>query len=254
MPLRLIIAPVRGGERQTRTVSKGTLSIGRAPGNDWVLQDPDQHLSRTHCIVSFEDGKYWITDRSTNGMFLNGSRQATTRDSRFQLIEGTSVQLGGYLLEVEEMEEREARDNEQVFGAANFLSSRQDPFAAAGGHGNSDPLDVDPLDDPLGRAGTPGFQHPLRAAPPQIRRDDPFDLGAPTSRPNPDVDLFQGRTAHDAWQGPAMHDQSTPMNQSYAPPRPIAPVNPGEIDFDALLGDLAPPSPRTGAMMSLSGI
>jgi type VI secretion system protein len=246
MPLRLIISQGKGGERQTRTLSRGTLSIGRAAGNDWVLQDPDQHLSRTHCIVSFEDGKYWITDRSTNGMYINGARQPTTRDSRFQLIEGTTVQLGLYTLEVEEMEEREARDNEQAFGASSFLSARPDPFAAAGGHDGGDPLDVDPLDDPLGRGGAPGFQHPLRSPPPVIRRDDPFDTGARESRADPDEDLFRGRTAQDSWQGPAQHDQATPLTQSFAAPKPIPPVAPGEIDFDALLGDL-PIGPGGGA-------
>ncbi len=251
MPLRLIISPVRGGERQSRTLSKGTLSIGRAAGNDWVLQDPDQHLSRTHCIISFEGGKYWITDRSTNGMFLNGSRQPTTRDSRFALIEGTTVQLGGYLLEVEEIEERDVRDNAAVFGSGNFITSQPDPFAAAGGHDGGDPLEVDPLDDPLGRAGAPGFQHPLRSPPPSIRMDDPFDSGARGRQADPDEDLFRGRTAHDAWQGPTTHDRATPLNQAYSAPKPLPPVNPGEIDFDALLGDdlpmaqpATPPKPK----------
>jgi type VI secretion system protein len=247
MPLRLIISPVRGGERQSRTLSKGTLSIGRAAGNDWVLQDPDQHLSRTHCIVSFEDGKYWITDRSTNGLFLNGSRQPTTRDSRFALIEGTNVQFGGYLLEVEEIEERELRDNAAVFGSGNFITSQPDPFASAGGHDGGDPLEVDPLDDPLGRAGAPGFVHPLRSPPPSVRMDDPFDSFPRDRRADPDEDLFRGRTAHDAWQGPTTHDGATPLNQAYSAPKPLPPVNPGEIDFDALLGDDLPMSQPTPA-------
>jgi type VI secretion system protein len=77
MPLKLTITSLTGGERQERTLSKGTLSIGRGSGNDWVLSDPDQHLSRTHCMLSYEQGQYWLTDLSTNGMLLNGARSPT---------------------------------------------------------------------------------------------------------------------------------------------------------------------------------
>ena len=57
MPLKLTLTSLSGGERQERTLSKATLSIGRGSGNDWVLPDPDQHLSRTHCMIGFEQGR-----------------------------------------------------------------------------------------------------------------------------------------------------------------------------------------------------
>ncbi len=55
MPLVLTLHRARDPadrQRESRTLDDGSLSIGRGPGNGWVLQDPAQHLSKTHCIVS----------------------------------------------------------------------------------------------------------------------------------------------------------------------------------------------------------
>ena len=67
------------GPGQRKFLSSGTISIGRGPGNDWVLPDPDRHLSKTHCVLSVENGRYFLTDLSTNGVHVNGARQATAR-------------------------------------------------------------------------------------------------------------------------------------------------------------------------------
>ena len=72
----LILKLTGGTERDTRTLKNGTLSIGRAPGNDWVLSDPERQLSKTHCVITAASGQYALTDLSTNGVFVNGSPTA----------------------------------------------------------------------------------------------------------------------------------------------------------------------------------
>ncbi|MET0504019.1 MAG: FHA domain-containing protein, partial [Luteibacter sp.] len=47
------------------------LSIGRAEHCDWVLQA--QGVSRQHAVVRHLNGMYFVEDRSTNGMLLNGT-------------------------------------------------------------------------------------------------------------------------------------------------------------------------------------
>ena len=110
MPLILTITPAGGqgrtADRQIRTLAQGSLSIGRSAGTDWVLADPDQHLSRTHCMVAYDAGRYVLTDLSTNGMLINGSRTPTQRDSRTVLTDGDNIVLGSWRLSVEEVEER----------------------------------------------------------------------------------------------------------------------------------------------------
>ncbi|MGH7159252.1 MAG: FHA domain-containing protein, partial [Acetobacteraceae bacterium] len=56
---------------ETREVGGGEFNIGRGSDNDWVLADPDRHLSKRHCVVAFRSGTWQLADVSTNGTFLN---------------------------------------------------------------------------------------------------------------------------------------------------------------------------------------
>ena len=56
---------------ETRNVSGGEFQVGRGPDVDWVLPDPDRVLSKRHCVVSFEQGAWQVTDTSANGTFIN---------------------------------------------------------------------------------------------------------------------------------------------------------------------------------------
>lgn len=241
MALSLTISQARGGaDRQTRMISRGTMSIGRAAGNDWVLADPDQHLSRTHCQISFENGHYYLTDRSTNGMLINGATTPTTRDFRLQLNDGDTILLGSYKMVVTEIEEPEAAS---PFGGNSFVGGRVDPFAAAGGHGEGNPLDIDPFEDKLGLSD--GFTHPIVHTPPTLRMADPFDALERDKPADPEMDMFRGKAEVDPFKGPAQREQLGAMSNAWAAPKATpAPPPISDMDFDALLGDLMPePAP-----------
>ena len=235
MPLKLILA----GGHPPRTLVAGTLSIGRGEGNDWVLPDPDRHLSKTHCVLSIEDGRWILTDVSTNGVTINGARQPTTRDSRVVLTDGDTFKLGSYSFTAEET------------AAAAALPDRnpdRGPGRASLANADSDPLDIDPLDDPLG-APLPGanaaFSHPVRHVAPSRRMDDPFDRedDARHRRPDTDDDLFQGIKPAVDWSGPAQPDHADAPRPAMQLPRVQTPVARGAIDFDALIGDLSDLAP-----------
>ena len=89
-------------------LSSGSISIGRAPGNDWVLPDPERSLSKTHCTVTEEGGRFVLTDLSTNGIFLNELQQATERDSRVVLNDGDTLRLGNYTISAAAIDDRAA--------------------------------------------------------------------------------------------------------------------------------------------------
>ncbi len=237
MPLILTITPAPGhgrpGDRQIRTMAQGSLSIGRSAGNDWVLADPDQHLSRTHCMLTYDNARCTLTDLSTNGMFINGAREPTSRNSRIVLTDGDSVKLGGYILEV-----AEADGPAQAPSPGGFASALDDPFGAdALGNGG---LDTDPLDMPFASSAARGFQHPMATPPPSIRAEDPFDTAHADRNQGhaADDDLFQPRA--EQFKGPVQRDNADARAQAFAAPRVIAPVNMGDIDFDDLIGDFAP--------------
>jgi len=221
MPLILTMTPLRSaGAPETRTLSDGTISIGRAAVADWVLADPERLLSKTHCMIGVEGSRYVLTDLSTNGVFINGAREPTARDSRVFLTDGDSVRLGDYTLTVTEVER---------------VPVARESFAAAGpGRNAPDPFGGDDLDDPFG--GEPGtmFRHPIapRAAP-IARQDDPFAASARDG----DDDLFAGLKPDRSWSGAAQPDNVDAARQSFQAPKTVAPVNFHDLDLDALLGD-----------------
>jgi len=64
------------GRRSCATLGGGEFSIGRGPENNWVLADPDRHLSKRHCVLAFRAGGWQLADTSTNGTFLNRESEA----------------------------------------------------------------------------------------------------------------------------------------------------------------------------------
>lgn len=224
MSLRLTLSGGTAG-RDTRTLATGTLSIGRGERNDWVLPDPDRHLSKTHCVISVEDGRYVLTDLSTNGLYMNGARQPTTRDSRVVLTDGDAFQLGDYSILAE-----------TVAGG---------PAPAPAASRDADPLDIDPLDDPLGRPPDPSFSHPVHQSAPPRRTADPFDeQDEARRRPvDPNDDLFAGVKPAVSWDGPSQPDHADAPRHALPAMHVLPPANPNEIDFDALIGDLSLPEP-----------
>ena len=98
----LVLRVVRGPgavPEETRQVTGGQFSIGRGPDNDWVLTDPDRHLSKRHCVLGWRDGGWLLADVSTNGTFLNREREAIGPRPR-SLSDGDRLQLGAYEIEV----------------------------------------------------------------------------------------------------------------------------------------------------------
>jgi len=68
---RLVITAGAGEGREFKLRAKATL--GRAPDNDIILEDPK--VSRHHAVIAFTEERYSITDLdSANGTFVNGIR------------------------------------------------------------------------------------------------------------------------------------------------------------------------------------
>jgi len=244
MPMILTLTGPRGsGDHDTRTLRNGTLSIGRAPGNDWVLPDPDRHLSKTHCMVVAAGGRYMLTDISTNGVFINGSSQRVPRNGQIELTDGDEICLGDYTITLREgAGTLEAGHAPQPLGAMPAGDRLADP----------DELTPAPLsDDPFDSPPPAGFVHPVAAPPPgAFRGGDPFDLADEAHRSplhDPDADFFRGVTPSEHWQGPSQADNADAPVHAFAAPKPMPVTNFDDLDIDALLGDTppgeAPPPP-----------
>ena len=141
-------------QEPSKTFGEQGGTIGRDTDNYWVLSDPDCYLSSCHSKITFEQGAYILTDMSTNGTFLNGSREPLGKGSKVQLQDGDEIELSDYKFKITLLE-----DNKKT--AINSLST-------SGSTSSVDPLLID---DP--------FSQPMAEAivSPDISYTDPFASG-----------------------------------------------------------------------------
>lgn len=74
-----------------RLLQHGTLSIGRDPGADWPIADPECALSRAHCEFQVGAGGLFLTSLGSNGVFDD------IAGTRFPDHQPTPVSLPGAL-------------------------------------------------------------------------------------------------------------------------------------------------------------
>ena len=73
-------------------------SIGRAAANDWVI--PDAYVSGQHARVHFRDGKYFLEDLSTNGVFIKNPGNRLPKGQQYPLHSGDRVFIDAYEIKV----------------------------------------------------------------------------------------------------------------------------------------------------------
>ena len=94
---------------ETRNVTGGEFSVGRGPGVDWVLPDPERLLSKRHFAVAFRGGSWQLADTSTNGTFLNRENDPIGAGDLRRLRDGDRVRVGAYEIEMRLVDEEIAR-------------------------------------------------------------------------------------------------------------------------------------------------
>ena len=71
-------------------------SIGRSLDNDWVLPDPSRYVSARHALIRYHAGEYFLTDISTNGVYLNHANEPLGQGRQHHLSDGDRLRLGDY--------------------------------------------------------------------------------------------------------------------------------------------------------------
>lgn len=88
--------PPDNGLSHTWSGKGGT--IGRSTTNDWVLPDP--FVSGQHAMIEYRNGDYFISDTSTNGLYLNRSTSPLGKGNVAQLQAGDHIRMGFYEVDV----------------------------------------------------------------------------------------------------------------------------------------------------------
>lgn len=194
---------------ETRTVPGGEYSLGRGPDNDWVLADPERHLSKRHCVIAFRSDAWHVAGTSTNGTFLNGETEPLESGPPRRLRDEDRLRLGPYEIEVRLGEAQRA-------GAARAGASR---------NLLSDPFGDDPF-APAAPSQSAFERFEAEVGPPSIALPASFDPLVP----EPEEERFAGPTQAD--NSPAYTDAFRPKASSA--------VLPENWDFEE---PLLPPAP-----------
>lgn len=205
---------------ETREIGGGEFNIGRGVDNDWVLTDPERHLSKRHCVVAFRSGTWQLADVSTNGTFLNRESEPVGTGEPRTLRDGDRLRLGAYEIEVRISEEAEA-----------FHSSVPPPRQATPA---ADPFGDDPFGEVLGPVGGAPFQ-----------RATPVGDERPAFALPPDFDPLAPDPAEQPFAGPAMADHQPAIEDAFRPPKPTSELLPD--DWDAEESPLRPADARKPA-------
>lgn len=75
-------------------------SLGRSEQADWYLPDPERVVSGVHAQISCNNGVFSITDKSTNGLFINRSVDALGQGNSHVLLHGDVLCMGDYEIQV----------------------------------------------------------------------------------------------------------------------------------------------------------
>lgn len=212
------------GARSQKAFEGRDGSIGRADDCDWVLSAAG--VSRVHAMVRCLNGMYFIEDRSTNGMLLNG--RPLMKGDPASLKDGDRLQIDTF--EVGVRLQADTATVVQPTSAAppamaaaplpggDFLDAilGGDPFAPA------TPLRGGLIDEPL----VPADNAPAEALDPLSFLDEPFGVPA-ASAPAPVASWNHSSGMADHFHPPGVAGQ-----------REALPEN-----WDLTMGDFAPKAP-----------
>jgi type VI secretion system FHA domain protein len=74
-------------------------TIGRAEHCEFVLADQTKSISKAHALVHYRDGAYFLTDVSSNGVFVNNDPIPIGKGNTKQILSGDQFQMGDYVLQ-----------------------------------------------------------------------------------------------------------------------------------------------------------
>lgn len=202
------------GQCPEKSLNQGSMAIGRSSDNDWVLPDPERLVSSQHCVIQYKDGRYYLTDNSTNGVELVNAGIRLRRGNSEPLQDGELIRIGDY--------EIQARIdfNVQAIDSQPFAGDSPNSFEALMGAVVNTPTPVPVI--------APQFQ----GASSMDTLPDLFDFLSPTAVPPP-----------------TMPDHVPAERHDFRPPTPVAvpvvekPVVAGSVipeDWD-LFGDTPAP-------------
>jgi len=204
------------GSEATKSFGIDGGTIGRSSNNDWALPDPDRFMSSQHALILYQDSEFFITDLSTNGVFINNADDALGKGNTCTLNKINTITVGKFTISVEIQSEDRSSDVETMIAAPS-----NDPFASTGSlmdelsisDDAQDPMDF--LAKPQGPASSPPTNNLLG----EISEPQSALLGSDLPE-----DLFDEN--REFASAPSVDDAFVPPNTVPDPFLPQTPVQP----------------------------
>ncbi len=212
----------------SRSYAGGQLEIGRGDDCDWRLDDPEQFVSRKHCIITDQSGAISVIDASSGGVFVDGSDVPLGTGNEIPLAHQMRLRLGDFVIRVDldaqtESETSNAQASEKSENGFDF--GRTPPDAL--GEPKERPKDLpDPFGLRPGAAASAKVPEKDAKPPRPFAQSDPFELDliksdhneTPSRAPTSGSGYF-GATA------------KTPASSDPSPPPPVEPALQPALDI-----------------------
>lgn len=78
-------------------VDMDTCTIGRSAKSDFELLDIECIISHHHATIYFEEKNYFLTDYSTNGVYINNASEPIGQGNKIQLKNNDQISMGNYI-------------------------------------------------------------------------------------------------------------------------------------------------------------
>jgi type VI secretion system FHA domain protein len=208
------------GADRRRVVGERGLTIGRIPGNDWIIPDP--YISKQHARISYANGTFYVEGLGRNAIAIGSPGNTLPGNRRQALKSGDRLFIDQYEMLVTAQQ-----------GDPPGMSVADDPFAVLAPGAPGSPADsfsratIPDKWNPLGEFGDTGVVDPLEVLGGNPRAAEPDPL-------------------------PPLNIHGSSVIADHFEPPPV-PSPGGGSPFD-LLGPAADPEPRRMAVPSPSGI
>ena len=166
MPLILDLMNAEGqssAQKSSVTFRNAGGTIGRADSATWMLTDRSRHISGVHAEISYEEGVYYLTDRSTNGIYDVAKNARLQKNEDYPIAHGDRFRMGSFVFKARVLQDADHFEH-QIMGEPSSVSALipDDEF-----------LDTDPL-AMLNAPEIPSEDFELGEF--SVRRDDNFAL------------------------------------------------------------------------------
>jgi type VI secretion system FHA domain protein len=104
------------GEQRNKIFATEGGTIGRVPGNDWVL--PDQLISSRHAAIQYADGQFYVIDtNSSNGVFLNAPNFRLQQGRPYPINTGDRLLIDPFDIQVSVIESSAVQEEASSYTA-----------------------------------------------------------------------------------------------------------------------------------------